>query len=39
MATNEERIKILQMVDEGKISAEEGARLLTAFSDTSARMP
>jgi hypothetical protein len=38
MITNEERIKILQMVDEGKISAEEGARLLTAFADTNTRV-
>ena len=38
MVTNEERIKILQMVDEGKISAEEGARLLTAFADTNPRI-
>jgi hypothetical protein len=32
MATTEERMKILKMVDEGKISAEEGARLLSALS-------
>jgi hypothetical protein len=33
MATAEERMKILKMIDEGKISAEEGARLLSALSD------
>ncbi len=33
MATSEERIKILKMVDEGKISAEEGAKLLSALGD------
>jgi hypothetical protein len=33
MATTEERMKILKMIDEGKISAEEGARLLSALSD------
>lgn len=32
MATTEERMKILKMIDEGKISAEEGARLLSALS-------
>ena len=31
MATPEERMKILKMIDEGKISAEEGARLLAAL--------
>lgn len=34
MATAEERMRILKMIDEGKISAEEGARLLTALSET-----
>jgi len=33
MATAEERMKILKMIDEGKINAEEGARLLSALSD------
>ena len=33
MATTEERMKILKMIDEGKISAEEGAKLLSALSD------
>ena len=32
MATNEERMKILKMIEEGKISAEEGAKLLAALS-------
>ncbi len=31
MATTEERMKILAMIQEGKISAEEGAKLLTAL--------
>jgi SHOCT-like domain len=34
MATSEERLKILRMIDEGKISAEEGARLLAALSES-----
>ena len=34
MATNEERLKILKMIDEGKITAEEGARLLSALGDS-----
>jgi hypothetical protein len=34
MATNEERMKILRMVDEGKITAEEGAKLLAALSES-----
>lgn len=33
MATTEERMKILKMIDEGKISAEEGAKLLSALSE------
>ncbi|MCZ7552235.1 MAG: hypothetical protein B6D39_10310 [Anaerolineae bacterium UTCFX2] len=32
MATNEERMKILRMIDEGKITAEEGAKLLATLS-------
>ncbi len=32
MATSEERMKILKMIDEGKITAEDGAKLLTALS-------
>lgn len=34
MVTAEERVKILNMVAEGKISAEEGAQLLKALRDT-----
>jgi hypothetical protein len=32
MTTAEERLKILKMIEEGKISAEEGAKLLSALS-------
>ena len=32
MATTEERLKILKMIEEGKISAEDGAKLLAALS-------
>jgi hypothetical protein len=32
MASNEERMKILKMVEEGKISVEDGAKLLAALS-------
>ena len=47
MATAEERMRILKMIDEGKISAEEGAKLLSALSEnrrapglpTAPRMP
>jgi hypothetical protein len=34
MATNEERLKILKMIDDGKITAEEGAKLLSALSES-----
>lgn len=34
MANSEERMKILKLIEEGKISADEGARLLAALSDT-----
>jgi SHOCT-like domain len=34
MATAEERLKILKMIDEGKISAEEGAKLLSALAES-----
>jgi hypothetical protein len=34
MATTEERLKILKMVEEGKISPEEGAKLLAALSES-----
>jgi hypothetical protein len=37
MATTEERMKILKMIEEGKVSAEEGAKLLSAL--TSANRP
>ena len=33
MATSEERIKILQMIEDGKISAEDGAKLLAAITE------
>ena len=36
MATAEERMKILKMIDEGKISAEDGAKLLTALGRSAA---
>ena len=32
MATTEERMKILKMIDEGKLSAQEGAKLLSALA-------
>jgi hypothetical protein len=32
MATTEERMKILKMIEEGKLSAQEGAKLLSALS-------
>jgi len=32
MATIEERLKILKMIEEGKLSAEEGAKLLSALA-------
>jgi len=34
MVTTEERMKILNMIREGKISAEEGAKLLSALGDS-----
>ncbi len=34
MAMNEERMKILRMIDEGKITAEEGAKLIAALGDS-----
>jgi hypothetical protein len=33
MASSEERMKILKMIEEGKLSAEEGTKLLTALND------
>jgi len=35
MATSEERMRILMMIQEGKISASEGARLIEALDDLS----
>lgn len=32
--TTEERLKILKMIDDGKITAEEGARLLSTMSES-----
>ena len=37
MASSEERMKILKMIEEGKLSAEEGTKLLAALS--SSRVP
>ncbi|HQV69769.1 MAG TPA: hypothetical protein PLJ62_13770 [Thermoflexales bacterium] len=34
MASTEERMKILKMIEEGKITPEDGAKLLAALSDT-----
>ncbi len=34
MANAEERMKILKMIEEGKVSAEDGAKLLAALSDS-----
>lgn len=34
MTTSEERLKILRMIDDGKINAEEGAKLLSALSES-----
>jgi len=34
MATVEERMRVLKMIEEGKISAEEGAKLLAALSES-----
>lgn len=42
MASVEERMKILKMIEEGKLSAEEGTKLIAALSErrpTSPRMP
>lgn len=37
MATAEERMKILKMIDEGKISAEEGAKLIALLAGNPAQ--
>ncbi|MFZ5879805.1 MAG: SHOCT-like domain-containing protein [Chloroflexota bacterium] len=39
MTSVEERMKILKMIEEGKISAEEGAKLLAALRDGGRRGP
>ncbi len=39
MASSEERIKILQMIQDGKITADEGAKLLAALSHGKQRSP
>lgn len=39
MATTEERLKILKMVEDGKISAEDGAKLLAALADPKRTTP
>lgn len=39
MANTEERMKILKLIEEGKISAEEGAKLLSALSDSRRNVP
>ena len=39
MASNEERMKILKMIEEGKISADEGSKLLTALNDSRKGIP
>ena len=33
MASTEERMKILKMIEEGKVSPEDGAKLLAALAD------
>jgi len=35
VATREERLKILQLIEDGKVSAEEGAQLMAALADAS----
>ena len=39
MTSVEERMKILKMIEEGKISADEGSKLLSALSDTRRGIP
>ena len=39
MANSEERMKILKLIEEGKISADEGSKLLAALSDTRRGLP
>jgi hypothetical protein len=37
MTTSEERLKILKMIDDGKINAEEGAKLLSALRNIASK--
>lgn len=39
MASSEERMKILKMIEEGKLSAEEGTKLLSALSERRLPVP
>ncbi len=39
MASSEERMKILKMIEEGKLSAEEGTKLLAALTERRAPTP
>ncbi len=39
MASSEERMKILKMIEEGKLSAEEGTKLLSALSGPKTSTP
>lgn len=39
MASSEERLKILQMIQEGKINADDGAKLLEALNRGAGRSP
>lgn len=39
MTTSEERIKILQMIQDGKISPEDGAKLLSALNESGQAKP
>ena len=39
MASSEERMKILKMIEEGKLSAEEGTKLLAALSEKRMSVP
>jgi hypothetical protein len=39
MASSEERMKILKLIEEGKISADEGSKLLAALSDSRRAIP
>ncbi len=39
MASSEERMKILKMIEEGKLSAEEGTKLLAALSSSRTPTP